>query len=83
MCLEGRLKSETGIGRGATADITIDTLTFNVATVAIKDTGANYKSGDILFVDTYDNVGLGTSSRGFALNSLSSLQLHLFYHQKF
>ena len=64
-----RLKSETGIGRGATADITIDTLTFNVATVAIKDTGANYKPGDILFVDTYDNVGLGTSSRGFALNS--------------
>jgi len=64
-----RLKSETGVGRQATADILIDTFNFAVASVVVKDQGSNYQVGDTLFVDTYDNVGLGTSSRGFALSS--------------
>ncbi len=56
-----RLKTETGRGRGASADILIDTATFNIASINITESGSNYKVGDILFVDTYDNVGLGSS----------------------
>lgn len=58
-----RLKSETGIGFGAVADIEISTLNFNVASFTILEGGANYQTGDVLFVDTYDNVGLATTSR--------------------
>jgi hypothetical protein len=64
-----KLASETGIGRGAVADIEISTLNFEVASVSIKEGGANYQVGDILFVDTYDNVGLATTSRQFALTA--------------
>ena len=67
--VKARLKTETGEGRGATANIEISTLNFGVASVSVVDKGANYKAGDLLFVDTYDNVGLGTSFRGFALTS--------------
>ena len=73
--VRARLKSETGIGRGATADIVIDTFNFDVASVVIQDQGANYQVGDTLFIDTYDNVGLGTSSRGFALGAPVKFQV--------
>ena len=67
--VEAKLKSETGIGRGATADIQISTLNNNVASINVKNGGANYQVGDILFVDTYDNVGLATTNRKWALSS--------------
>jgi hypothetical protein len=35
----------------------------------VKEGGKDYKTGDILFIDTFDNVGLGTSARGFRLSS--------------
>ena len=73
--VRARLKSETGIGRDATADIVIDTFNFDVASVVIQDQGANYQVGDTLFIDTYDNVGLGTSSRGFALGAPIKFQV--------
>lgn len=62
-----RLLTETGIGEGATADIEISALNFSVSTFAIKDSGRNYQVGDTLFVNTYDNVGLATTSRKWAL----------------
>ena len=62
-----KLKSETGIGVGAVADIELSTLNFNVASVSIIEGGSNYLVGDTLFVDTYDNVGLATTSRKWAL----------------
>ena len=64
-----RLKSETGIGVGAIADIEISPINFNVASISVKEGGKDYKTGDILFIDTFDNVGLGTSARGFRLSS--------------
>jgi len=66
---KARLKSETGIGRGATADIQISTLNFNISSVNVIDNGANYAVGDIVYVDTFDNVGLATTSRKWALKS--------------
>ena len=64
-----RLKSETGVGVGAIANIEISPLNFNVAAINVVEGGKNYKVGDILFIDTFDNVGLGTSSRGFRLSN--------------
>ena len=66
---KARLKTETGIGRGATANIQISTLNFNISSVNIIDSGANYAVGDIVYVDTFDNVGLATTSRKWALKS--------------
>ena len=66
---KARLRSETGIGRGATADIQISTLNFNISSVNVIDNGANYSVGDIVYVDTFDNVGLATTSRKWALKS--------------
>lgn len=66
---KARLKTETGIGRGATADIQISTLNFNIASVNVIDQGANYAVGDIVYVDVFDNVGLATTSRKWALKS--------------
>jgi len=62
-----RLKTESGIGYGAVADIEISTLNFNVASFTVLEGGTNYQQGDTLFVDTYDNVGLATTSRKWAL----------------
>ena len=62
-----RLKSETGIGVGAIADIEISALNFSVASINVLEGGANYQVGDRLFVDTFDNVGLATTSRKWAL----------------
>ena len=62
-----RLKSETGIGVGAIADIEISDLNFSVASINVLEGGANYQVGDRLFVDTFDNVGLATTSRKWAL----------------
>ena len=62
-----KLKSETGIGFGAVADIEISTLNFSVASINVLEGGANYQVGDRLFVDTFDNVGLATTSRKWAL----------------
>ena len=64
-----RLKSETGIGVGAIADIEISTLNFAVASINVLEGGANYQVGDRLIVDTFDNVGLATTSRKWALAS--------------
>ena len=64
-----KLKSQSGIGRGATADIQISVLNFNIASISITNGGANYAVGDILYVDTFDNVGLATTSRKWALRS--------------
>jgi len=64
-----RLKSQTGSGRGASADIQISILNNNIASVSVINGGANYKVGDILYVDTFDNVGLATTSRKWALQS--------------
>ena len=64
-----KLKSQSGIGHGAVADIEISTINFDVASIGIVEGGANYQVGDILFVDTYDNVGLATTNRAFALSS--------------
>ena len=64
-----RLKSESGIGRGATADIQISVLNFNIASISVTGNGANYAVGDTLYVDTFDNVGLATTSRKWALRS--------------
>lgn len=66
---KARLKTETGIGRGATADIQISTLNFNIASVNVIDQGLNYAVGDIVYVDVFDNVGLATTSRKWALKS--------------
>ena len=62
-----RLKSESGIGFGAIADIEISALNFAVASINVLEGGANYQVGDRLFVDTFDNVGLATTSRKWAL----------------
>jgi hypothetical protein len=64
-----KLKSQSGIGRGATADIQISVLNFNIASISVTGGGANYAVGDILYVDTFDNVGLATTSRKWALRS--------------
>ena len=64
-----RLKTDTGIGVGAVADLEINTLNFEVASIVITEGGKDYQVGDKLFVDTYDNVGLATTTRGFALSS--------------
>ena len=64
-----KLRSQSGIGRGATATIQISALNFNISSVSITSAGANYAVGDILYVDTFDNVGLDTTSRKWALGS--------------
>jgi len=64
-----RLKTESGIGFGAVADIEISTINFNVASFSVLEGGTNYQVGDTLFVDTYDNVGLATTSRKWALGA--------------
>ena len=66
---KARLKSQTGVGKYATANIQLSPLNFNIASVSITEGGANYAVGDILYVDTYDNVGLATTSRKWALKS--------------
>ena len=64
---KAKLKSETGIGFGAVVDIELSTLNFSVASFTVIEGGSNYQVGDTLFVDTYDNVGLATTSRKWAL----------------
>ncbi len=64
-----KLKSTSGVGVGAVADIEISTINFEVAAVSIIEGGSNYQVGETLIVDTYDNVGLATTSRKFALSS--------------
>jgi hypothetical protein len=66
---KARLKSQTGSGNGASADIQISILNNNIASVSVVNGGSNYKVGDILYVDTFDNVGLATTSRKWALKS--------------
>ena len=64
-----KLKSTSGVGVGAVADIEISPINFEVAAVSVIEGGANYQVGETLIVDTYDNVGLATTSRQFALSS--------------
>lgn len=64
-----KLKSTSGVGVGAVVDIEISVINFEVAAVSVIEGGANYQVGETLIVDTYDNVGLATTSRQFALSS--------------
>ena len=66
---KAKLKTQSGIGRGASADIQLSLLTFDINSVSITNSGANYKVGDILYVDTFNNVGLGSTYRNWALGS--------------
>ena len=63
-----KLKTKTGMGRGATANIEINIVNYQIGSVAVVDGGTGYQPGDVLFVDTYDNVGLGTTNRRWALS---------------
>ena len=63
-----KLKSKTGMGRGATANIEINTVNYQIGSVAVVEGGTGYQPGDVLYVDTYDNVGLGTTNRRWALS---------------
>jgi len=64
-----RLKTLTGFGRGATATIEINILNNTVFSTTITDGGTNYKIGDLLFIDSYDSVGLATTYRRTTLAS--------------
>ena len=65
--IKAKLKSRTGIGVNATATITLNPFTFNITTLEITDGGYNYQVGDQLFIDTFDNVGLASTQRKYAL----------------
>ncbi len=62
-----RLKSKTGIGVNASASITINPVNFTVSSIQITNGGFNYQVGDTLIVDTFDNVGLASTLRKWAL----------------
>jgi hypothetical protein len=62
-----RLKTKSGEGLNATANIEINPNNFRVSNVSITNGGFNYKIGDQLFVDVFDNVGLATTTRRSAL----------------
>jgi hypothetical protein len=62
-----KLKTKTGMGRGATANIEINIVNYQIGSVAVVDGGTGYQPGDVLYVDTYDNVGLGTTNRRWRL----------------
>ena len=64
-----RLKTLTGFGRGATATIEINILNNTVFSTTITEGGTNYKIGDLLFIDSYDSVGLATTYRRTTLAS--------------
>jgi len=64
-----KLITYTGSGRGATANIEISTLNYEVSSVAIVEGGTGYQPGDQLAVEVYDNVGLGTTNRRWALTT--------------
>jgi hypothetical protein len=65
--IKAKLKSKTGIGVNATATITLNPFTYNITTLEIIDGGYNYQLGDQLFIDTFDNVGLASTQRKYAL----------------
>tara|TARA_B100000902_G_scaffold296945_1_gene283989 strand:+ start:5 stop:3361 length:3357 start_codon:yes stop_codon:yes gene_type:complete len=65
--VQAKLKTKTGMGRGATATIEINVANYQIGTVSVVDGGTGYQVNDELFVDTYDNVGLGTTNRRWAL----------------
>ena len=67
--LGAKLNTVTGSGRGATCNIDISTLNYEVSSVAVVEGGTGYKPGDQLSVDIYDNVGLGTTNRRWALTT--------------
>ena len=65
--VKAKLKTKTGMGRGATANIEINVVNYQIGAVSVVDGGTGYQPNDELFVDTYDNVGLGTTNRRWAL----------------
>jgi hypothetical protein len=67
--IKAKLKSKTGIGVNATATITLNPFTYNITTLEITDGGYNYQLGDQLFIDTFDNVGLASTQRKYALTN--------------
>ena len=67
--LGAKLNSVTGSGRGASVNIDISTLNYEVSSVSIVEGGTGYQPGDTLSVDVYDNVGLGTTNRRWALTT--------------
>jgi hypothetical protein len=64
---KARLKTKSGYGVNATADIVINPNNFRVVSASIVDGGNNYKIGDQLFLDIFDNVGLADTTRRSAL----------------
>ena len=78
-----RLKTVTGNGINATADIVleVDLITsdnnvtnYNV-NCQIKNSGSMYSVGDILNIDTFDNIGVGLTNRNKTLSSPIVLQV--------
>jgi hypothetical protein len=67
--VNARLKTLTGFGRGATATIVINPLNQTVFSTNITNGGTNYKINDLVFLDSYDNVGLATTYRRTTLAS--------------
>jgi hypothetical protein len=67
--VKARLKTRSGYGLNATANIEINPNNFRVVSASIVDGGYNYKIGDQLFLDTFDNVGLALSVRRSALTN--------------
>ena len=67
--VKARLKTRSGYGLNATADVVINPNTFRVVSASIVDGGNNYKIGDQLFLDIFDNVGLAVSTRRSALTN--------------
>ena len=48
-------------------NIEINVVNYQIGAVSVVDGGTGYQPNDELFVDTYDNVGLGTTNRRWAL----------------
>lgn len=63
-----RLKTLSGNGKGATATLEINPLNSRVLSIQITNSGYDYRVGDELFVDVYDNVGLATTVRRYVLD---------------
>jgi len=69
-----RLKTKTGIGQNASADVNllVDPITQNFiidrTNINITNKGFRYSVGDILEVDVFDNPGIGETFRNYPLS---------------
>jgi len=70
-----RLNSQTGIGLNASIDVNliVDPITENLiidsANIDIVNAGFRYSVGDIVYVDTFDNPGIGQTFRNYRLKT--------------